>query len=188
MTPRDPQGLPKEKIKLRAASSGKQFSLPGVGAPTSDWSIPTAKHHIERIVGQYLVPLTRCCCGEHLVPEYHCTHCKGRPVLQSTVCTCHRSPWAVHKPDCPSCKQQGRITISEAPVNAVIDSQNRVRTYGTLLDASLADSEAMVNVTFGTTRCHEDIESRDRRTSRSRSPHLTDIATPSTPSPCVSPG
>ena len=188
MTPCDSQGLRKEKIKLRAAPSGRRFLLPGVGGPKTDWSIPTTEFSIKQIVGQYLVPLTRCCCGEHLVPEYHCAHCKGRPVLQTTLCTCHRSPWAVHKPDCPSCKQQGRITISEAPVNAVIDSQNRVRTYGTLLDASFADSEAMVNVTFGTTRCHEDIESRDRRTSRSRSPHLTDIATPSTPSPCVSPG
>ena len=174
----DSRCSPKDRIKLRGAVYGKRYCWSGVGNPRNDWSIPTGAFQIQEIVNTYLVPLTKCLCGKHLVPECHCSGCKLP--IPHTKCTCDSTPWKLHKPECPNCGRQTEVTLSAATVNAVVDMQNQPRTYGTLRDTGLADSEAIVNVTFGTTII-EDSQTIPP------SVNLTEIQTPSTPSPFDTP-
>ena len=143
------------RIKLRAAISGNQFGCPGIGGPEDDWSIPADKFDIKEIIGHYLVPLRRCYCGEHLVPEWCCRQCE-LPV-RPTACRCHRFPWQIPPCTCKCHHCNGRIDIalSPAPVKCVRDSHLRTRICGTFVDHSLADGDGFVMVEFGHTEGSE---------------------------------
>ena len=136
-------------IKFRALISGNQFGWPSISGPENGWSIPADKFDIREIIGHYLVPLRRCYCGEHLVPEWCCRQCE-LPV-RPTACRCHISPWQSPPCTCKCLQCNGRIDIalSAAPVKCVRDSHLRTRICGTFVDHSLAVGDGIVMVEFG---------------------------------------
>ena len=166
------------RIKLKGAFCGNRYSWAGIGGPEDDWSIPTHSFDIKNIIGQYLVPLKRCCCGKHLVPERICSRCKLQ--VQPAEGTCHLPLWQLPIAKCHHCNGHTETVTSEAPVNALVDTWERIRTCGTLADHSLADSDNVVSVTFGRDQCREDFDIRSEA-------DLSMIQTPTTPSPCSTP-
>ena len=180
MTPCDYRCSSKYFIRLRGAWNGKRYALPGEGEILNDWRIPTHRLKIKNLIGRKLVLLRKCCCGDHLIPAQNCRECKED--MPPTECRCCKRPFRLARERCSRehCKGATEVTISEAPVNALVDEQMNIRTMGTLEDAFLADSEGIVKVTFGTEECHEAFEEIPPVP-------LDSIRTPSTPSPCVTP-
>ena len=169
-----------QHIKLRGAFCGNRFAWNGIGGPEDDWQIPTHAFDIKEIKGTHLVPLKRCCCGKHLVPEFICSCCKLQ--VQPAAGTCHLPPWHyMPSTQCQHCID-GRIeeVISKACVNALLNIHGEIRTTGTLADHSLADSDNVVSVTFGTHECREDFQHVPPL-------DLNTVQTPTTPSPCSTP-
>ena len=154
--------------------------MAGVGGPRNDWAIPTRAFDIQNIINKQLVLLRRCPCGDNLIPEQNCSEPQCKQQMLPTECSCLRIPFRLCKNKCPQCNGQTEVTMSKAPVNALIDKGGKERTIGTLRDASLADSEGIANVTFGENQCHEEFQEIPLMP-------LDDIGTPPTPRPCVTP-
>ena len=166
-------GIP-HRLKLQGAIDGQRYAWLAMGGLDEDWSIPTHKYQLQEIIGDYLMPLERCFCGDNLIPAIICSQCK-LPV-QPAACTCHKRPLQLPIGSCEHCPH-GKIeaAVSKAKVNAFVDKHGQIRMFGTLADHSLADSDNVASVIFGDYKCREDFETKP-------SADLTRIQTP--PSPC----
>ena len=143
------------RAKLQGAVAGNLFAWPGVCTAENGWSIPTEKFRVEEIVGQYLVKLKDCPgrdCNRLKVQRF-CKHCQLPE--QTQQCMCDKAPRPVK---CEVCGQTMEPTLSEAPVNALLDPNGQVRICGRL--KSLVNNEGNVLVKFGTEKQSEQAEEK----------------------------
>ena len=143
------------RAKLQGAVAGNLFAWPGVCTAENGWSIPTEKFRVEEIVGQNLFKLKECPgpdCNRLKVQRF-CKHCLSEE--QAQQCMCDKAPRPVK---CEVCGQTMEPTLSEAPVNALLDPNGQVRICGRL--KSLVNNEGNVLVKFGTEKQSEEAEEK----------------------------
>ena len=74
-----------------------------------------------------------------------------------------------------------QLTLSKAPVSALLDARGCIHTCGGLTDPSLADNENRVRVLFGTEKLSEEFE--DKPCGNIEGVYTPPTPTPQTPSP-----
>ena len=162
-------GSQSHKAKLQGAVAGNWFAY-GACTAANGWSIPTEKFRVEEIVGQYLVKLKDCPgrdCNRLKVQRF-CNHCQLPE--QALQCMCDKASRPVK---CEVCGRTMEPTLSEAPVNALLDPKGQVRICGPL--KSLVNDEGNVLVKFGYGKQSEQAEEIPC--------YAGEIHTPKTPSP-----